>query len=126
MDEGPGGLVTAHRGQAMMLILTSAEHMFWNVPRRVTVVEFVEGQPPLAECAVLHVPDSEPDGPMWVVAASRYGDAWSPGPDGFPVMIWQFTTRPGPEVVANGRFHPPTAQPQAWCTVQSVDDEGER
>lgn len=65
------------------------------------------------------VPDSEPDGPMWVVATLRYVDAWNPGSDGFPVMVWQLQARPEPPVIVERPYRSPTDQPQAWCTVQS-------
>jgi len=97
--------------------LTSGDHYFWNIPRRVQVHEPVPGPELPSEYVRLDVPDSEPDGPMMLLVTRRDGGPWHEPEQGEAVHVLLWEVSDPASVWANGRAHPPTPRPTAWCSV---------
>lgn len=97
--------------------LTSAEHYFWDVPRRVTIGPARPGPEAGSAYVVLAVGADQPDGPMRLLA--RRGDqaAWA-GPVGqqdVEVLLWR-----GEGTEQDGIVRPPAPRPSARCRLTAT------
>lgn len=108
MDAGSGD-VAAVTG----LWLTSTEHWFWDVPRRVELTarsRAADG----GHYVLLEVADGQPDGPMTLVAAPRSGGRWRhPRWTGrTDVLLW--VLQDPAASTAERPLRPPSTAPDAW------------
>ena len=110
--------------------LASTEHVSWGEPRRARARRLVYASDDERDYLWLlldPVAESAPDGHRGgadVVVAPRFERRFRPPTRGHPVQVrvWASTDRPRLET---GRFEPPSAGGDAWCTLYASYEEAD-
>lgn len=106
--------------------LTSTDSMYWDLPRRVQVVDVRPGPEQGAAYARLEVDADQADGPMTLLARARLTSDWVPPVAGTPVPILVWTVDEPAAVWTQDGIRPPSPRPSAWCTLAASEAEAQR